>query len=77
MVELNLRDVTWFTDHTDSAGSKPRHDYVNIPDYSQDFTPIKTQTDYQSTTLSPSRSYDSALNNIKPLEMQETPVKEK
>ena len=52
-------------------------DYVNLPP-TRDFTPIKFQLDYsQNTTLSPSRSYDSALNNIKDLEQPITPVKDK
>lgn len=43
----------------------------------QDFTPIKSLTEYEGAGLSPSRSYDSALDNIKTIEKQTTPVREK
>ncbi|KAF6025755.1 MELK [Bugula neritina] len=43
----------------------------------QDFTPIKSLTEYEGSGLSPSRSYDSALDNIKTIEKQTTPVREK
>ncbi|XP_067935041.1 maternal embryonic leucine zipper kinase-like isoform X2 [Watersipora subatra] len=72
----NARPPPVFDDYVDSAKNSS-HDYMLIPEYSQDFTPIKSQSEYQNSTLSPSRSYDSALDSIKTTDFLDTPVKEK
>lgn len=61
---------------TPKASHRKELNYSNLGP-TADFTPIKLGSDYKNSALSPCRSYDSALNDIKALEKQSTPVHEK